>query len=550
MTASVHSSETENAKSADYEVLIVGAGVTGLYQLHRAREHRWSVRLLEAGSGVGGTWYWNRYPAARTDSEAYTYGYFTPKELLAEWNWTEHFASQPELEAYFNKFVNDYDLRRDIEFDARVVSAVYSEVGSLWTVTTSNGKKFTATYLIAASGVLSVPFYPSFPGTDTFRGLTCHTATWPRDGVDLAGKRVALIGTGSSGVQLVPAIIDEVQSLTVYQRTPNWAMPLNNCALSAAEQEEIRSGYPALYERLQRTSGGFLHEDATKNAFDDTVEARRAHYEDLWNGRGMRAMFSTYADVLTNPAANADFSEFVAQKIRSIVKDPETADKLIPKDHGFGMKRPPLETGYYEAYNKPNIELVDLRENPILRFTTTGIESADTTREFDVIIYATGFDAFTGALTRMGIRGLNGVSLEKYWAEGPFTYLGVAVPGFPNLLIDSGPHGTFGNIPRSAEVQVDFVTGLVNHARSNGFNLIDAAEAAAEDWTAHVYEGAQHFAQSAGSWYVGGNIPGKAKKFLPYSWGIPIYREKLNEVANNGYRGFRFAHVAAEAAVS
>jgi cation diffusion facilitator CzcD-associated flavoprotein CzcO len=535
-----------SAQSGDYEVLIVGGGVTGLYQLYRAREHGWSVRLLEAGSGVGGTWYWNRYPSARTDSEGYSYAYFMSEDLLRTWNWTERFPSQPELEQYYNHFVDRFDLRRDIELDARVISAEYDDASRRWTLRTANGACFTARFLVAASGVLSVPFYPDIPGAADFAGPVHHTAQWPAEGVDLAGKRVALIGTGSSGIQLVPSIIDEVQSLTVYQRTANWAMPLNNAPLTPAEQDQLRADFPALYELLQRTSGGFVHEDAVRKTFDDSDEERRAHYEKIWAGHGMRAMFSTYADVVTDPAANAEFSRFLAEKIRAIVKDPATAEKLIPKDHGFGMKRPPMENGYYEAFNKPNIELVDLRENPMQRITAAGIESADGLREFDVIVYATGFDAFTGALLKMGVRGTGGVSLNEVWAEGPFTYLGVAVPGFPNLLIDSGPHGTFGNIPRSAEVQADFVTGLINHARAEAIDRIEASEQAAEEWTAHVYEAAQYYLLADSAWYIGGNIPGKAKRFLPYSWGIPIYREKLREVAEHGYRGFGFA--AADAA--
>lgn len=534
-------SEAEGGKAVAYEVLIVGGGLTGLYQLYRAREHGWSVRLLEAGSGVGGTWYWNRYPNARTDSEGYTYGFFLSDEILQKWNWTEHFPAQPELEAYFNLFVDTFDLRKDIEFDARVVSADYDDECRLWTLTTSHGARFTARYLVAASGVLSVPFYPEFAGAGDFQGPIHHTGEWPAVGVDLKGKRVALIGTGSSGVQLLPVIVDDAESVTVYQRTANWAMPLNNSPLTPAEQDELRADYPALYERLKSTSGGFIHADATKKTFDDSDEDRRAHYDELWNGRGMRAMFSGYADLATDPAANAEFSKFLTEKIRATVKDPVTAEKLIPKDHGFGMKRPPMENGYYAAFNRPDVELVDLRENPLRRITPTGIESADATREFDVIIYATGFDAFTGALNNMGIRGPGGVALKEYWADGPFTYLGVSVPGFPNLLIDSGPHGTFGNIPRSAEVQCDFVTGLINYARENGFDRIESDQQAAEEWTAHVYEAAQYFLQADSSWYVGGNIPGKAKRFLPYSWGIPVYRDKLKEVVADEYRGFHFA---------
>ncbi|WP_019875765.1 flavin-containing monooxygenase [Sporichthya polymorpha] len=536
--------------STEYEVLIVGGGLTGLYQLYRAREHGWSVRLLEAGGGVGGTWYWNRYPAARTDSEGYSYAYFMNEELLQSWDWKETFPAQPDLERYYNEFVDRFDLRRDIELNTRVTAAEYDEPSGRWTLRTATGQTFVTRYLVAASGVLSVPHFPDIPGAGEFAGPVHHTAQWPAEGVDVRGKRVAVIGTGSSGIQLIPAIVDEVASLTVYQRTANWAMPLNNKPLSPQEQEDIRRNYPALRELLRRTSGGFVHEDATRKTFEDSESERRAHYERLWNGQGMRAMFSTYADLVTDPAANAEFSRFLAEKIRSIVTDPVVAKKLIPSDHGFGMKRPPMENGYYEAFNRSHVELVDLRANPTRRITATGIESEDRPREFDVIVYATGFDAFTGALLKMGIRGRDGVSLNDTWADGPFTYLGVAVPGYPNLLIDSGPHGTYGNIPRSAEVQADFVTELVNHARAHGYERIEATTEAAEAWTAHVYEAAQYYLLADGAWYVGGNVPGKPRRFLPYSWGIPTYRSKLDEVVAAGYRGFEFATAAVPSPVA
>ena len=460
------SEATTRRPAADVDVLVVGAGITGIYQLYRAREAGFSVQLLEAGGGVGGTWYWNRYPGARFDSESYTYAYLFSQELFDEWEWQEHFAEQPETERYLNHVVDRFDLRRHMRFDAAVTSAVYDESSGTWTVAVGDGTEIRARFLVAATGVLSVPFFPDVAGRDDFRGEQHHTGRWPATPVDFAGKRVAVIGTGSSGVQLIPAIADEVASLTVYQRTANWCTPLNNAPITAEEQAQLRADFEAMREVLNTSVAGFLHPAHDRATFDDSEDERRAFFEKMWSSPGFSKLSSNYTDLLFDPAANAEWCEFIAEKIRGIVEDPETAEKLIPKDHRFGEKRPPFVTGYYETYNHPNVSLVDLGQTPIVRMTERGIETADGVQEFDIVVWATGFDFGTGALTRMGIRGRDGVALEDHWADGPKTFLGVQTTGFPNLFFPGGPHAAAGNNPRYNGDQVDFVTdALVVRAR-------------------------------------------------------------------------------------
>ena len=384
------------------DVLVVGAGITGIYQLYRALDAGFSATLLEAGDGVGGTWYWNRYPGARFDSESYTYGYLFSEELFDEWEWREHFAEQPETERYLNHVVDKFDLRRHIRFGARVTSAGYDESSGTWTVTVGDGTEFRARFFVAATGVLSVPYFPDVPGRDDFRGESYHTGLWPPTPVDFAGKRVAVIGTGSSGVQVIPAIAGEVASLTVYQRTANWCTPLNNSPITPDEQAELRAGFEALRETLNTSVHGFHHPAHDRSTFDDPLEERRAFYEKMWTSPGFTKLTSNYTDLLLDRAANAQWCEFVAEKIRSIVDDPETAEQLIPKDHRFGEKRPPFVTGYYETFNNPNVSIVDLGRTPILRMTETGIETEDGEQAFDIVVWATGFDFGTGALHAHG----------------------------------------------------------------------------------------------------------------------------------------------------
>jgi cation diffusion facilitator CzcD-associated flavoprotein CzcO len=521
----------------DVDVLVVGAGITGIYQLYRAREAGLCVLLVEEGGGVGGTWYWNRYPGARFDSESYTYGYIFSKELFDEWEWQELFAGQPEIERYLNHVVDRFDLRRHMRFDAAVSSADYDEPSGTWTVV-AGGKEVRARFVVAATGVLSVPYIPEVPGRDVFLGESYHTGLWPRTPVAFAGKRVAVVGTGSSGVQLIPAIADEVESLTIYQRTANWCTPLNNAPITPEEQAELRSDFDAICETLNTSPAGFLHAAHDRATFDDTEEDRRAFFERMWNSPGFSKLISHYSDLMVDPAANAAWCEFVAAKIRGIVEDPATADKLVPKDHRFAEKRPPFVTDYFEVYNRPNVSLVDLGETPMIRVTPTGIETRDGVREFDIVVWATGFDFGTGALLRMGIRGRDGLALEDYWSEGPRTFLGVQTAGFPNLFFPGGPHAAAGNNPRYNGDQVDFVTDTIVYARDHGFDTIEVERDAEERWTRMIERGASKSNFGEISYYFGTNIPGKPRKYLLNSGGRPKLFAVIAEVQSSGYETF------------
>jgi cation diffusion facilitator CzcD-associated flavoprotein CzcO len=437
----------ESPPREQIDVLVVGAGITGIHQLFRAREAGFSVRMLEAGDGVGGTWYWNRYPGARFDSESYTYGYLFSPELFDEWEWSEHFAEQPETERYLNHVVDRFDLRRHIQFGARVKSATWDEAGARWVVVTDDGTEHRARFLVAATGVLSVPYFPDVPGRDDFAGEQYHTGLWPKEPVDFAGKRVAVVGTGSSGVQIIPVIAGAVESLTVYQRTANWCTPLNNTPITAEEQGQLRAEFESMCEVLNTSMHGFLHQAHDRATFDDSAEERRAFFEKMWASPGFTKLTSNYTDLLMDEAANAEWCRFLADKIRRIVDDPAVAEKLIPDDHRFGEKRPPFVTDYYETFNRPNVTLVDLQATPMLRITAEGIETADGVDELDLIVWATGFDFGTGALARMGIVGRDGLALTDHWADGPTTFLGVQTTGFPNLFFPAAPTPPPGTTP-------------------------------------------------------------------------------------------------------
>jgi cation diffusion facilitator CzcD-associated flavoprotein CzcO len=541
MNASLDLAADESRPAPVVDVLVVGAGISGIYQLYRAREAGFSVQLLEAGDGVGGTWFWNRYPGARFDSESYTYGYFFSKELFEEWEWQEHFAGQPEIERYLNHVVDRFDLRRHIRFGTRVTSAEYDEGSGTWQVATTDGAEVTARFVVAATGVLSIPYTPDVPGRDEFRGISLHTGLWPSTPVDFAGKRVAVIGTSSSGVQVVPTIADQVASLTVYQRTANWCTPLNNRPITADEQAELRAGFEQLRETVNTSVHGFHHPVNNRSAFDDPEDERRRFYEKMWDSPGFTKLTSNYIDMLFNHEANAEWCDFVAERIRSIVKDPATAERLIPKDHRFGEKRPPFVNGYFETFNRPNVSLVDLRETPIVRITPTGIETTDGLREFDIIVWATGFDFGTGALARMGIRGRDGVALFDHWADGPRTFLGVQTHGFPNLFFPGGPHAAAGNNPRYNGDQVDFVTDLLVYARDHGFEVIDVTERAEERWTSMVNRGAASSSFGESSYFFGTNIPGKPVSYLLNSGGRPKLFSVIAQELANDYGSFEMS---------
>jgi len=530
----------------DVEVLIVGAGITGIYQLYRAREAGFTVQLLEAGSGVGGTWYWNRYPGARFDSESYSYGYLFSRELFDEWQWQEHFAAQPETERYLNHVVDRFDLRRHMRFDAKVTSAVYDDSSATWLVTVADGTQFRGRYLIAASGSLSVPFTPDVPGRDDFRGEQYHTGLWPATPVEFAGKRVAVVGTGSSGVQVMPVIAEDAAAVTIYQRTPTWCTPLNNSPISPDEQTQLRAGFESLCAVLNTSASGFHHELHDRSAFEDSKEERWAFFEQLWQQPGFTKLTSNYRDVMLDRNANAEWCEFIAEKIRSIVDDPDTAERLIPKDHLFGEKRPPFVAGYYEAFNLPHVSLVDVVETPIVRVTANGIETTAGEQPFDIIVWATGFDFGTGALNRMGIRGRNGVALEDDWADGPKTFLGVQATGFPNLFFPGGPHAAAGNNPRYNGDQVDFITDVLTHARDGGYDTIEVDPAAEDAWDAMIdkYADITLFGGGPNSAYYGSNIPGKPRRYLLNSGGrVHLFAVIARQVESN-YSAFLLSRSA------
>ena len=541
MTKTTQPEERPQLRTTDPDVLVVGAGITGVYQLYRAREMGFSAQLVEAGGGVGGTWYWNRYPGARFDSESYTYAYLFSKELFDEWEWQEHFAGQPETERYLNHVVDRFDLRRHIRFDSRVTSATFDDSSGTWAVGTKDGSQLRARFLVAATGVLSVPYFPDVPGRDSYRGESYHTGLWPGTPVDFSGKRVAVIGTGSSGVQIVPVIADEVASLTVYQRSANWCTPLNNAPITPEEQEELRHGFEDMCEVLNTSVAGFLHRVGDRAAFDDSEAQRQAFFERMWNSPGFSKLSSNYTDLLFNEAANAEWCEFVARKIRGIVKDPGVAEMLIPKDHRFGEKRPPFVTGYYETFNKPNVSLVDLKQTPIIRVTETGILTDDGERPFDVVVWATGFDFGTGALTRMGIRGRHGLALQEYWSDGPRTFLGVQTTGFPNFFFPGGPHAAAGNNPRYNGDQVDFITDAITYVRDHGYDTIEVDAEAEDKWTAMVDRGAADAPFGESSYFFGTNIPGKPRKYLLNSGGRPKLFKEIDKVVESDYKSFRLA---------
>jgi cation diffusion facilitator CzcD-associated flavoprotein CzcO len=501
-------------------VLVIGAGITGIYQLFRAREAGFSVGLLEAGDGVGGTWFWNRYPGARFDNE---------------WEWSEHFAGQPEIECYLNHVVDRFDLRRHMRFGARVTAAVFDEATATWTVTTDDGTSVRARFLVTATGVLSVPYLPDVPGREAFRGVQHHTGRWPAEPVDVTGKRVAVIGTSSSGVQVVAAIVDEVASLTVYQRSANWCTPLNNRPITPDEQEELRAGFEQLRDTVNTSIHGFHHPMNPRSAFDDSREDRLAFFEEMWASPGFMKFTSNYADILTNPDANAEWCEFIAGKVRSVVKDPDTAARLIPRDHRYGQKRPPYVVGYFESFNRGHVELVDLRDTPIVRVTETGIATTAVERAHDVIVWATGFDFGTGAMLRMGIRGRDGIALEDHWADGPTTFLGVQTVGFPNLFFPGGPHAAAGNNPRYNGDQVDFITDTLRFAREQGRDVIECTAEAEERWSAMVDRAASETPFGTIGQYVGGNIPGKPRRYLLNAGGRPKLHKEIARVQATGY---------------
>jgi cyclohexanone monooxygenase len=532
------------------DAVVVGAGFSGLYMLHRLRDTLgMSVRVFEAGDDVGGTWYWNRYPGARCDSESYFYSFsdrFSPG-LLQEWTWSERFAGQPEILSYIQHVADTWDLRKDIRFSTRVVGAAYDESANLWAVTTDSGDELKARFLITAVGCLSAANWPEFEGRERFGGEQFHTGLWPHEGVDFTGKRVAVIGTGATSVQATPEIAKDAEHVYVFQRTPNYCISGGNGPVSPEAVAEIKDNYPRIWARTRETGFGFPYSVPELQAFDVSAQERQQRYQDAWEQGGFRIGVA-FDGLLNDAEANETASEFIREKIREKVRDPKVAELLSPTDHPFFTKRPPLENGYYDTFNRDNVTLLDVRNSPIEGITETGVRTAgadgDAEYEVDAIVFATGFDAMTGTLFKMGIIGRDGVALNEKWAEGPRTYLGLATHGFPNLFIITGPQSpsVLSNMVVSIEQHADWIAGCLAYLREHGHDRVEALPEAEQAWGEHHYEVTQQtLLPRANSWWVGANIPGKPRNLYPYVGGVGTYKQICDEVAAREYDGFALA---------
>ena len=539
-----HAGQAAGAPAADataFDAVVVGAGFGGMYMLHRLRGMGLRVTVIEAADDVGGTWNWNRYPGARCDVESLEYSYAFSEELQQSWTWTERFASQPEILAYARHVADRFDLRRDIRFGTRVRSAHYDEAQAQWSITTDRGDALSARFCIMATGCLSLPRMPDFPGRDRFGGRLLHTATWPHEPVDFTGLRVGVIGTGSSGIQVIPMIARQAAHLHVFQRTPNFSLPSGNRPLASDEVAKFKARYPEVREKARHAPAGIAGMPAPdRGALDDPEERRREVYEAAWRN-GSTGLTRAYNTLLMDEAANATAAEFVREKIRSIVTDPAVAERLTPRDHFIGTKRICLDSGYFQTFNRPNVTLVSLRETPIESITEAGIRTSREEIPLDVIVFATGFDAITGALLDIDIRGRQGLPLAEKWRGGPRTYLGLMTAGFPNLVSITGPGSpsVLTNMITSIEQHVDWIARCIHDLAARGARSIEADPAAEDGWVAHVNAVAdQTLFPRANSWYVGANLPGKPRVFMPYVGGLGVYRRRCDEVAERGYEGF------------
>ncbi|OBT43647.1 hypothetical protein VE00_05245 [Pseudogymnoascus sp. WSF 3629] len=546
-SATTNGTTTNGAKSAmpgnkdlDYDVLIIGAGLSGIYSLYRMRQMGLRAKVIEAGSGEGGTWFWNRYPGARFDSESYSYIFSFSQEVLDEWDWSEHFSSQPETLRYCQFLAKKFDLKRDMKFNTRVKSAHFQQSSNSWLTTDETGAQYSSRYLITCMGILNEPTLPNIPGVHNFKGDAFHTARWPSDAAGkLDGKRVGIIGTGATAIQTIQEIVKTVGSLAVFQRTPNWTCPLRNTKISTEEMKEIRQSYPEIFQKCLDSYAGFIHLSDTRSTFDLTHEEREAFWEEIYAKPGFSKYLSNFKDIGTDRKANTLYSNFIAKKIRERVNNPEIAEKLIPKNHGFGTRRVPLESGYYEAFNNPNVQLVDINENPIERITEKGIMTKDGELEFDVIIYATGFDAVTGSFRAVDFQGRDGLKLTDQWSESIQTYLGLTVNSFPNMFMVMGPHQMFGNIPRSIEYAVNWISNLIGYAAENNITYIEATPEGMDQWGDHVNDCAVGLlANEVDSWMTGvnKNLSHKQKRSIArYNGPAPGYRKRCDDVASRKY---------------
>lgn len=522
------------------DVVVVGAGFAGLYALHKFRTQGLRVRVIEAAPELGGTWYYNRYPGARCDVESVDYCYSFSEELQQEWDWTEKYATQAEILRYLNWVADKLDLRRDIEFQTRVISASFDEDALNWTISTHSGNQLTTRFVVMATGPLSDAMTPQFPGLDTFAGETYHTAHWPHDPVDFTGKRVAVIGTGSSGIQSIPIIAQQAAHLTVFQRTPNFSVPAGNRPLSAQELDEIKRGYPERRRLSWRSGGGSPHITAAKPAMEHSAEERRAAFEKRWQLGGV--LYSkTFPDQTIDPAANEAAREFYEEKVRAVISDPAVADLLIPTDHPIGTKRICTDSNYFQTFNQSNVTLVSVRATPIESVDRGGINTTEQHYDLDMIVFATGFDALTGALAKIDIVGREGARLRDRWAHGPRSYLGLGIDGFPNLFVISGPGApaVLANMVLHAEAQVNWIADAIEYLDSHGYSAIEAGAEAVDNWGVECARLADAtLFTKADSWYMGANVPGKPRGFMLFIGGFATYNQICAEVADAGYKGF------------
>lgn len=529
--------------SNSFDAIVVGAGFAGLYMLYRLRELGFSVRVYESGAGVGGTWFWNRYPGARCDVESMEYSYSFSKELQEEWEWTERYASQPEILRYLNHVADRFDLRRDIQLGTRVISAIFDPRTNHWTIRTDQSEAVQARFCIMATGCLSAAKIPNIPGLPEFSGRWHHTGQWPLDEVDFNGQAVAVIGTGSSGIQAIPVIAKQASHLYVFQRTPNFSIPAQNGPISPEVRNNWRSRGPELRRRARSTHFGLLITEARKSALVMSPEERDREYEKRWQGGGL-GFAGAYADIFTNKEANETAANFVRGKIRRTVNNATVAEALLPRGYPLGTKRLCVDTAYYETFNCQNVTLVDIRSAPIKRITRTGLQTETQEYRLDTIIFATGFDAFTGALSSIEISGIDGETLKHKWSSGPRTYLGLCVAGFPNLFLITGPGSpsVLSNMVPSIEQHVDWISECLTYLRQQHYLAVEVTAAAESAWVAHVNAVANStLFPLANSWYVGANVPGKPRVFMPYVGGVPAYKQRCDAVAAAGYEGFAFS---------
>jgi cation diffusion facilitator CzcD-associated flavoprotein CzcO len=537
----------------DYEVIVIGAGVAGIYQIKRLKDLGVKAAVLELAGGLGGTWYWNRYPGARFDSESYTYGYSFSRELLDEWHWKERFSGQPENLRYLRHVADKFDLNKYMQFNQRVIAAHWDEDNRLWRLTcrdekTGSTRELTCRFVIMTLGLLSQPTLPRLEGMDKFKGPSFHTYYWPQQPVELAGKKVAVIGTGATAIQVIGEIADKVGELTVFQRRPNWSCPLNNSRISEEEMADIRRRYDEIFAACARSPGGFEHEPDRRGFYEVSREERLKLWDKLYDSPGFGIWLANFREIFMDEVANAEFSEYVAGRIRRRVKDPRTAEKLVPKDHGFGVQRVPLETHYYEAFNRPNVHLVDLQETPLKEVTETGLRTTERDYEFDIIVYATGFDAITGAFDHIDIRGTDGQTLRDKWRDSCSSYLGVMVHGFPNFLMPAGPQSGSAstNYPRGIETGVNWSTDFLEHVRKQAMTRFEPRAAAERRWTDHVVSMySMMLMRKAKGWFTGynSNVPGHEEgkiRYFVYNGGTPKYVSIINKAAADGYQDVVF----------